>query len=82
MMYQHYLHLVRLPEENMMPEQRIMMRDSFFAGIGHFLVFVQEELPKMEGKAPHAALDAIFAYISEYWKNRADATQRGTSKGV
>lgn len=74
--YQLFLKRMDLSESTMHPTQKKQLRQTFYGACGQFLVFITEELSKLEEDKAIELLDNIYNQIELFFKNELDSQNK------
>jgi hypothetical protein len=67
--YQLYLQRIQLKEENMHPQQRVQLRQTFYGACGQMLLLLRDDLACLEEKHGVLVLQDMMDQVQTYFLN-------------
>ena len=67
--YQLYLSRIQLKEENMHPQQRVQLRQTFYGASSQMLLMLRDDLARLEESHGVAVLQDMMDQVQTYFMN-------------
>lgn len=73
--YQMFLQLVALSENEMHPQQKIQLRQSFMAACGQMMILMRDEVTKLPTTDAAEVMNDLMNQVGEYWESQTNQGQ-------
>lgn len=68
--YQLFLHRMKLSENNMHPQQKIQLKQTFFGAVGQTLILFKDELSNLEEDKAVWVMEDLLKQVSNFFNEK------------